>query len=178
MVSVVGGGCRGLEGRVFAAHSGTVASRPYSRCQMRIIHESDWQTNYYHMDNLLVKPGQYIKQGQAIGKYANTHETAICDGGSSTGPHVHFSLVSPNGKYVSLDGWKISGYTIKAGDRNYDTDCTRCYFEKNGRKYCPWKSWIPFLGLPSFRAMINLMQNKNLINNKYSIYFRQYTFVV
>ena len=121
---------------VYSAHSGRVANRPFSRCNVRIVHSSDWQTDYYHMDDLLVSPGQYVEQGQLLGRYANDYETATCNGGSSLGPHLHFSLVNPVGEYESLDGWNISGYRITMSNKNYDRDCSKTYFEKNGRKYC------------------------------------------
>lgn len=124
---------------VTAAHSGKVANWPYSKCAMRIIDASGWQTSYYHMDKLTVKPGDNVKEGQIIGIYANNIEAALCDGGQSTGPHLHFTLRNKGGKQVNLDGWLISGYRVTAGNKDYDTDCSRCYFKKDGRKYCPNK---------------------------------------
>ncbi|MBN2104798.1 peptidoglycan DD-metalloendopeptidase family protein [bacterium] len=49
-----------------------------------IQHKQGFQTLYAHMDTVLVRYGQVIKQGDCIGTVGNT--------GLSTGPHLHFEL--------------------------------------------------------------------------------------
>ena len=124
---------------IYAMHSGTV-SRATSKCNIRITHPSGWATNYYHMDDLKFENGDYVNNGEAIGRYAGDYETALCNGGRTTGPHLHLDLINGDGRHESLDGWSISGYKIKAGTKDYDENCKRCNFQKDGKTYCPYDS--------------------------------------
>lgn len=126
-------GWGGNKPAVYAAHAGTVTW--YSRCNMRITHASGIATNYYHMDNLQYNSGSYINAGTYIGTYANTRSASLCEGGQSTGPHLHLSLLK-NGYYESLQGYNFSGYYIQVGNSQYDTNCNRNYLWKNGSIYC------------------------------------------
>ena len=47
---------------------------------VKIRHNSTYSTQYLHMSKILVKKGQYVSQGQVIGKVGST--------GLATGPHV------------------------------------------------------------------------------------------
>ncbi len=49
-----------------------------------IEHRDNFYTRYAHCDQLLVKMGDYVKKGQAIGTVGNT--------GHSTGNHLHFEI--------------------------------------------------------------------------------------
>lgn len=57
-----------------------------------IEHGFGLKTWYYHMDELSVKTGDFVKKGDAIGKLGST--------GFSTSPHLHFSA-SVNGVYIN-----------------------------------------------------------------------------
>lgn len=57
-----------------------------------IQHDRGFQTLYGHLDSFLVTSGQYVEQGQIIGRMGST--------GRSTGPHLHFSVIR-NGTFVN-----------------------------------------------------------------------------
>lgn len=64
-------------------------------------HGNGLTTRYGHCSSLLVKPGQFVRQGQVIARVGST--------GNSTGPHLHLE-VRQNGKSINpvpyLKGWK------------------------------------------------------------------------
>lgn len=73
---------------VYASQAGKVviAKRMSHRGIMVMIdHGLGIYTEYLHLSRLLVRNGQWVKQGQAIGKVGST--------GLSTGPHLHWSFI-------------------------------------------------------------------------------------
>ncbi len=114
---------------VAAAHGGIVSL--FSSCFMRITHPSGWATDYYHLSNVVPIHGAEVNAGDLIANNADNIEQALCQGGSSTGPHLHFSLLK-NGERQALDGVELSGWRIKAGDFSYDNNSTRMWIEKDG----------------------------------------------
>ncbi len=50
-----------------------------------VAHPGGWKTLYAHLSRVIVRKGQYVKQGQSIGRSGNT--------GRSTGPHLHFEVM-------------------------------------------------------------------------------------
>lgn len=117
---------------VSAAHDGEVTV--YSSCFVQVQHDSGWSTRYYHLDNLQVVNGQRVLAGENIGNYADSEEQALCSGGNSTGPHVHFALLR-DGQYVSLQDIPLSGYQVHPGDSSYDSAQHRMWLEKRGIRY-------------------------------------------
>lgn len=56
----------------------------YGYC-VTIQHGNGMQTRYAHMSRVLVSVGDYVQQGEVIGRSGST--------GNSTGPHVHFEII-------------------------------------------------------------------------------------
>lgn len=56
----------------------------YGYC-VTIQHSNGIQTRYGHMSKVLVSVGDYVQQGDVIGRSGST--------GNSTGPHVHFEII-------------------------------------------------------------------------------------
>lgn len=73
---------------VMASSSGTVAKAGWASGYGYVVyinHPDGRQTRYGHLSRVLVSPGQYVTQGQAIAYSGNT--------GRSSGPHVHFEIL-------------------------------------------------------------------------------------
>lgn len=73
---------------ILATADGTIifsgAEGGYGLCVI-IAHDHGYATRYGHMSRLLVRKGQRVKQGQAIGILGNT--------GVSTAPHLHYEVL-------------------------------------------------------------------------------------
>ena len=82
--------------------------------------------------------GTRIEAGDEIGNYADNSDDALCEGGGSSGPHVHFSLLNLDGTDQSLNGKYLGTYKVfNKNNRDYEKDCNIFYFkERNGEKYC------------------------------------------
>jgi len=115
---------------VAAAAPGTVTR--YSGCWLRVTHSDGWMTAYYHLENPQVSTGNFVSYNQRLANYANTLAEATCNGGSSTGPHLHFALLR-NGAYVAIHGTILSGWSINATCPDpYDTDHDCMYLTQDG----------------------------------------------
>lgn len=117
---------------ISAAHDGEVTV--YSSCFVQVWHDSGWATRYYHLDNLRVENGQHILAGDTIGNYSSNKEQALCSGGHSNLPHLHFALLN-DGQYFSLQDIALSGYFVHPGDHSYDAARDRMWLEKRAEKF-------------------------------------------
>ena len=77
--------------------------------------QTGWNILYLHIATKdRVALGQWVEQNDLIGH-------ASCEGGNSTGTHVHFAR-KYNGEWVTADGpipWILSGWTVIAGEKPY-----------------------------------------------------------
>jgi murein DD-endopeptidase MepM/ murein hydrolase activator NlpD len=121
-------------GSVVVASSGGRVKK-HSSCYVEVVHSGGFSTGYYHLTNIRVADGASVGRNAAIANYASTKSQALCEGGSWTGPHVHWTLLS-SGNPVSLSGRTISGWTVHPGNFSYDTNCSRMYLIKSGKKWC------------------------------------------
>jgi len=108
-------------------------------CYLEIDHGDGWVSSYYHMDpdHQLVENGEQVEANQPVGRYADTHAEATCCGGGSGYQHLHWSIWK-KGEAIPVEGLVLSGWTVHAGNSNYDGNCNRSYFERDGEKRCPW----------------------------------------
>ena len=60
--------------------------------QLIIRHDNGFMTGYAHLTKALVKKGDKVKQGDYVAMSGNT--------GSSTGPHLHFTMKDKAGNWV------------------------------------------------------------------------------
>lgn len=123
---------------VTAAHDGYVTV--LSRCQVRVTNDNGWATNYYHMDGIQVSNNQWVDKNTKLGTYASQRSVALCQGGSSTGPHLHFSLLK-NGRFTSMQDAVLGSYRIQTGRYSYDNDCRYTWLAntQTGNKVCLWR---------------------------------------
>lgn len=70
-----------------------------------IHHNATYSTNYAHQSKIIVKAGQKVKQGEAIGYVGST--------GYSTGPHLHYEMVKNGVKINPLKEVLPPGKPIK-----------------------------------------------------------------
>lgn len=125
---------------VSASAAGTF--KRHSSCFAEVVHSSGWSTTYYHLQNIQYSTGASVAKNTAIANPASTKAQALCNGGSSTGPHQHWSL-KYNGSWHHLNTVILAGYTITAIGSSYDTNCSRYYLTKNGSKYCAGRFYNP-----------------------------------
>ena len=80
---------------IIASRSGVVTTAKYSSSAgyyVTLNHQDGFETKYLHMTHYIVSVGDYVSAGQVIGYVGST--------GTSTGPHLHFSVLY-NGSHVN-----------------------------------------------------------------------------
>lgn len=130
---------------VVAAAPGTI--RKTSSCGFEIDHADGWTTVYYHVEHILRDSGM-VQANEKLAVIANTPREAICEGGSATGPHLHFGLKS-NGQDVPIDGMILSGWRIHSGRGRYDSNCARMYIVRGEQRLCPYTDALTNTGIPA-----------------------------
>jgi hypothetical protein len=112
-----------------SAAGGSAYHPSHYSCWIEIDHGGGWTTSYYHLLNTFGEGG--VSRNWTMGSIA----CQLCAGGWASGPHVHFSL-KYNGSYVSLEGVKLSGWTVHVGSTAY----TSGYIERDGTTIDPYGS--------------------------------------
>jgi LasA protease len=136
-------GTNTADARVLAMHGGTVTV--FSSCNIRVTDSaSGWATNYYHLSNLQISNGATVYAGQWIANYADNSAQALCQGGSSTGPHTHVTLIQ-SGSQVDLHLSEMSGWRVNAEfvTRDYDSDCSRMNLTRSSITACAYQGSNP-----------------------------------
>ncbi|XVV06516.1 peptidoglycan DD-metalloendopeptidase family protein [Actinosynnema sp. CA-248983] len=107
----------GGDGRVLSAGPGRV----YKSCirgrsaLVKVVHDNGYSTTYYHMYDLTtLADGSAVRTGTYLGHIGNE----LPCGGSSSGAHVHFSLLKGN-THISVNGMTIGGWTFYEGAQAY-----------------------------------------------------------
>jgi LasA protease len=124
---------------VVASLPGTVTV--FSSCQVRVTSLTGWAVNYYHLDQIQVTTGQQVTPNQRLAAYAGNESQALCQGGSSTGPHVHFTLIQ-DGFFSALDGATLGTYLVHSGQFDYDDREDFMWLERNGTRYYAYQHAI------------------------------------
>lgn len=92
---------------VLAAYAGQVAIADFLGgygLSVSIEHQNGSKdTLYAHLSEIFVKPGQWVKQGDVIGRVGST--------GTATGPNLHFEL-----RQSTSDGWAVTDPSIQMED--------------------------------------------------------------
>lgn len=87
-----------------------------------IVHDNGYRTSYYHLERLGSLPnGGRIDIGTRLGSVGN----GLPCGGSSSGAHVHFTLLNNRNEYVSLNNVVLGGWTFHSGLFPYGGNATR-----------------------------------------------------
>lgn len=113
----------GGDGRVLSAGPGKV----YKSCVrgrsalVKVVHPNGYSTTYYHMYDLTtLADGSTVQTGTYLGHIGNE----LPCGGSSSGAHVHLSLLRGN-THISVNNQTIGGWTFYEGSSAYGGYATR-----------------------------------------------------
>ncbi|MGB5401204.1 MAG: hypothetical protein WBO71_13390 [Thermoanaerobaculia bacterium] len=138
---------------VAATQAGT--ARVWSICSVSVIHAGGWVSTYYHLENVQLTDPQVVERNTVISNYANDEPTALCQGGSSTGPHVHSALYH-DGNRVEIDEANVdfTAFSHHAGVGQYDGNCnTSWYNHDTVGKVCPYADALLNNAPPPVSAM-------------------------
>lgn len=104
-------------------------ARVWSSCSVAVVHPNGWVTSYYHLDNIQVANLANVQRNDRLANYADNEDQATCDGGWSSGPHVHMSL-KYNNSPVSVGEANVdfTAFSHHEGLGDYDDDCSRSWY--------------------------------------------------
>jgi murein DD-endopeptidase MepM/ murein hydrolase activator NlpD len=102
----------GGSGAVRAAADGVAAVG--CAAEVRLDHADGWQTGYSHLGDTAVSDTQRVVRGQRLGTAAG----ATGGGGTSGGPHVHFTL-QRHGVHQEIAGLDLGGWVVEEGADDY-----------------------------------------------------------
>ncbi len=122
---------------VASTQAGT--ARVWSICSVSVIHSDGWVSTYYHLENIQLADQQVVERNTVISNYANDKPTALCQGGSSTGPHLHSALFH-DGDRVEIDEANVdfTAFSHHAGEGQYDFNCATSWYNHFTKgKICP-----------------------------------------
>lgn len=98
---------------VLAIGAGTVTFRDVVQGIIRIDHGGGWQSDYAHMNPLLVDFGGKVTRGQQIGEIGDAHSAMVTN---FSGCHLHFGILL-NG--VEQDPWLYLNATMEGDMPGY-----------------------------------------------------------
>jgi LasA protease len=141
-----------------------------SACYFKIVHSDGWETTYYHLENVQTYAGS-INQNDKIGVIANTLPEAICSGGASSGPHVHFTL-KHNGALVAINGTALAGWVVHSGRWCYDTDPNYMWLVRSGQKKYAFSDTVLSEGVSNPPQISSISRDAtDLVNVKFIVTF-------
>jgi murein DD-endopeptidase MepM/ murein hydrolase activator NlpD len=85
---------------VKAAMGGTVIATGYNGAygnQVQVEHADGTVTTYNHLSSISARRGQEVSGGTVLGKVGST--------GRTSGPHLHFEVISPDGSFRDPIAW-------------------------------------------------------------------------
>lgn len=121
-------------------------ARVFSSCSIQVIHPNGWISSYYHLDNVQVNDFDTVFDNQKLSNYADNLAQATCQGGSSTGPHVHFSIFyDDNPIEIDEPNVDFSSFKHQAGIGQYDSNCANSIYTliPGGSTVCPFFTQLP-----------------------------------
>lgn len=118
------------EFKLVATQSGI--ARIWSSCDMAVVHDNGWITDYYHVDNIQITNFGPIERNTVMANYADNLAQATCTGGASTGPHVHVTMTYED-QPVEVDEANLdfTAFSYHIGIGQFDNNCNRAYYTHN-----------------------------------------------
>lgn len=102
-----------------------------AECSIEILHDDGWRTSYYHLENPQFPIGgpYTVTRNTAIANIANDSVTALCQGGSSSGPHTHTAMWR-NGTPQVVDEANLdfTAFSQHSSNTAYDWDCNTSWY--------------------------------------------------